>query len=131
MTIDVPEFARGHFWEEPPPDSEEFWSFRDRPSIEPGETLLFRFGHEQVASAVCSRIEPPGESECESSGRFRNGWKVFWDPASFRDLRAPSNAPQVCRRCGGTGRYLREVAPLPGERFRCVMTECPCGAGPR
>jgi hypothetical protein len=126
MTIDVPVFARGHFWEEPPPDSEEFWAYRDRPACEPGEPLLFRFDGQIVASAVCSRIEEPGASECEGTGRFKNGWKVFWAPESFQDLRQPST---VCTRCGGGGRYMRQDAPRAGERFRYVMTDCPCGQG--
>ena len=87
MNINVPPQARDHFWEEPPPGSHEFWSFRFPPPCKVGDRLVFRFDGVMVAEAVCSRIEAPGESECESTGRFRRGYKVYWNPASFRDRR--------------------------------------------
>jgi hypothetical protein len=90
MNINVPPQARDHFWEEPPEGSQEFWSFRFPPPCKPGDPLLFRFDGKVVASAVCDRIEAPGQSACEGTGRFKAGWKVFWTAESFRDLRTPT-----------------------------------------
>lgn len=87
MNINVPASARDHFWEEPPPGSIEFWSFRFKPPCRVGERLAFRFDGRVVARAVVSRIESPGESKCDRTGRFGSGWKVFWAPDSFVDLR--------------------------------------------
>lgn len=87
MNINVPLTVRDHFWEEPPPDAWEFWSFRWPPPCKVGDELLFRFDKTIVARAVVARIEKPGQSVCEGTGRFRNGWKVFWTPESFQDLR--------------------------------------------
>ena len=86
MNINVPEWARGEFWVEPPEGSREFWSFRFPPPCKVGDPLLFKFDGQVVARAKVAAIEPPGKSECEHSGRFRSGWKVFWDPADFEDL---------------------------------------------
>jgi|CXWL01.1.fsa_nt_gi hypothetical protein len=52
-----------------------------------GVRLIFRFNGKPVAQAIVARIERPGESSCETTGRFRMGWKVFWEPESFVDLR--------------------------------------------
>ncbi len=87
MNINVPTFARSHFWEEPPPDSQEFWSFRFPPPCKPGDPLVFRFDGIPVARAVCDRIEVPGRSACDATGRFGSGHKVFWRPETFVDLR--------------------------------------------
>jgi hypothetical protein len=87
VNINVPAWARSHFWEEPPPDSEEFWSFRFPPPCREGDTLTFRFDGVVVATAVVSRVEAPGRSRCDGTGRFLQGHKVFWRPDSFRDLR--------------------------------------------
>lgn len=87
MNINVPEWARGEFWEEPPAGSWEFWSFRFPPPCAVGDPLVFRFDGEPVARAVVAKIERPGESACEATGRFRSGFKVFWTPESFMDLR--------------------------------------------
>lgn len=87
MNINVPEWARGHFWEEPPDGSEEFWAFQFKPPCAPGDPLCFRFDKRAVATAVVDRIERPGQSVCDATGRFARGWKVFWRPETFRDLR--------------------------------------------
>lgn len=87
MNINVPASARSHFWEDPPLGSREFWSFRFKPPCAVGDNLTFRFDGTAVASAVVSEIQPPGQSECEATGKFRSGWKVFWTPESFLDLR--------------------------------------------
>lgn len=92
MNINVPVQARAHFWEEPPPGSQEFWSFRFPPPCKPGDRLAFRFDGQIMAEAVCDRIEAPGLSECEGTGRFRGGYKVVWNPETFRDLRKDGSA---------------------------------------
>lgn len=91
MNINIPANAYGHFWEEPPPGSWEFWSFRFKPPCKEGEELIFRFDKHPVAKAIVARIEKPGQSACEGTGRFRSGWKVFWDPGTFVDLRKTKN----------------------------------------
>lgn len=85
MNINVPEFARDHFWEEPPPGHQEFWSFRFPPPCKVGDTLNFRFDGLIVAHATVERIEAPGQSKCAGTGRFERGWKVFWLPETFRE----------------------------------------------
>lgn len=85
MNINVPQFARDHFWEEPPAGNEEFWSFRFPPQCKAGDELRFRFDGMVVAMATVSRIEPPGQSKCAGTGRFERGWKVFWNPESFHE----------------------------------------------
>lgn len=87
MNINVPDFARDHFWEAPPPGTWEFWSFRFPPPCKLGEELIFRFDGIPVAKAVVARIEQPGKSACEKTGKFKKGWKVFWKPEDFIDIR--------------------------------------------
>lgn len=87
MNINVAEQARDHFWEEPPSGSYEFWAFRFPPKCKVGDELTFKFDGVVVATAVVALIEPPGQSQCESSGRFKNRYKVYWDPETFEDLR--------------------------------------------
>jgi len=89
MKINVPPFARAHFWEEPPEGSMEFWAFRSRPACKIGEQLIFLFDARPVAKAVVAAIEPPGISCCDGSGNFFNHWKVFWKQESFEELEAP------------------------------------------
>jgi len=100
VNINVPVFARSHFWEEPPPDSQEFWSFRFPPPCKAGDPLIFRFDGIAVAKAVCDRIEAPGQSSCDGTGRFENGHKVFWRPETFVDLRATDAIAALA--CKGT-----------------------------
>ena len=90
MNINVPEFARDHFWEEPPANSEEFWGFRFPPPCKVGDPLHFRFDGRIVATARVSRIEQPGQSSCEGTGRFGGTYKVFWTNESFKDVRSGS-----------------------------------------
>jgi hypothetical protein len=89
MRINVPKWAQTEFWNEPPEGTVEFWAFRQFKGniCRPGDTLEFYFGRRKVAEAIVAFVEPPGQSECEHSGRFRNRWKVFWTPESFKDLR--------------------------------------------
>jgi len=87
MNINVPEKAIDHFWNEPPVGSWEFWAFRFKPPCKVGDEIVFRINGIPVARAIVAKIEQPGQSFCEPTGRFRNGWKVFWIPESFQDLR--------------------------------------------
>lgn len=76
-----------HFWEEPPPGNWEFWAFRFKPRCQVGDEIIFRHNYKPIAKAIIAKIEPPGISDCEITGEFKNRWKVFWNPASFEDLR--------------------------------------------
>jgi hypothetical protein len=87
VNINVPRWARSHFWEEPPPGHHEFWAFSRRPRCKEGDEIIFRFDGQPVAKAVVAKIEPPGLTEGMGKYRFRTRWKVFWDPDSFVDLR--------------------------------------------
>jgi len=87
LVINVPAGAVAHFWEEPPAGHEEFWAFGKRPDAEPGQGIEFLIRGELVAEAVVGRVEEPGRTKCEGTGKFGNQWKVFWPPESFRDLR--------------------------------------------
>ena len=87
MKINVPEWAINHFWEEPPEGHCEFWAFRFEPKCKVGDVILFYINKKFVAQAIVALIEPPGKSECESTGRFKNRWKVYWRPETFIDLR--------------------------------------------
>lgn len=91
MKITIPESEGGevwrHFWEEPPPGSVEFWALRWPIKAKPGDGIEFYYRKQLVAYAVVLRVEPPGISECDRTGKYRNRWKVVWDPATFRDMR--------------------------------------------
>jgi hypothetical protein len=86
MNINVPAAAREHFWTEPQIGFEEFWAFRFPPKCQVGDTLYFKFDGVPVAQATVSRIEKPGLHECEQSGKYKNSYKVYWRPDSFKDL---------------------------------------------
>lgn len=87
MNINVPHCSRDHFWEEPPDGHMEFWAFRFPPPCKVGDELIFRFDKKPVARARVHLIQVPGEAICQSTGRFKNRWKVFWTQESFEDLR--------------------------------------------
>jgi len=92
MKITVPPQEFDHFWEDPPPGHDEFWAFRWPVRAKVGDQILFHMNKKPVAEAVISRIEKPGESECERTGRFKNMWKVFWKPESFKKIEAKKAA---------------------------------------
>jgi len=112
MNVTVPEseIANGHFWEEPPAGSEEFWAFRWPVKAQVGDRVVFNLNKKPIAEAVISRIEKPGESECAETGRFGNKWKVFWTQDSFRKLE-PKTA------------LLKVQKDLPGGYFHGKVTE--------
>lgn len=64
----------------------EFWAFRFEPKCKIGETIEFFYGQTKIAEAKVARIESPGKSNCEGTGRFKNRWKVFWKPETFVEL---------------------------------------------
>lgn len=88
MRVNVPDKEIAHFWEEPPDGSWEFWSFRFEPECKVGDDIVFFHCNRPIAKAVVAKIERPGQSACDRTGRFRSGWKVFWQPESFIDLQS-------------------------------------------
>ncbi len=81
--IEVPKEARGHFWEEPPAHNLEFWAFRDRPPVLINEKVYFTFDKMPVAETTVLKVEKPGESICELTGKYEKHWKLYWEPAKF------------------------------------------------
>jgi len=41
----------------------------------------------ELAQATVDFVEPPGKSMCDTTGKYKNRWKVFWKCSSFKDLR--------------------------------------------
>jgi len=87
MKVHVPKSEQEHFWDEPPAETMEFWAFRFMPKCGIGDLIEFFFDDKKVAEATVAMIEAPGLSHCDSTGRFRHRWKVFWRPETFKDLR--------------------------------------------
>jgi hypothetical protein len=87
MRINVPGWARVHFWDEPPIETWEFWAFRWQPVCCVGELIEFYFDSERVAVAQVAEIEPPGKSADSDTGQFKDRWKVYWHNTSFHDIR--------------------------------------------
>jgi RNA:NAD 2'-phosphotransferase (TPT1/KptA family)/GNAT superfamily N-acetyltransferase/2'-5' RNA ligase/8-oxo-dGTP pyrophosphatase MutT (NUDIX family) len=81
--IEVPKESRGHFWDEPPAHNLEFWAFRSRPPVLMNEKVYFTFDKMPVAETTCLKIEKPGESLCELSGKYEDHWKLYWEPKQF------------------------------------------------
>lgn len=89
MKINVPDWAMDHFFEEPPPGTaSEFWAFRFQPKCKAGDPIQFFRNGRMIATATVSKIEPPGVSECSSTGRFKNRWKVHWALSSFEEVKS-------------------------------------------
>lgn len=88
MKVHVPKSEQEHFWKEPPAGTMEFWAFRFMPKCSIGELIMFFFDDTKVvAEAIVAKIEAPGLSHCDSTGRFQHRWKVFWRQDTFKDLR--------------------------------------------
>jgi len=87
MRINVPEEAIEHFWEEPSEGSWEFWAFVWPVKAKVGDPIYFYYRKSLIASAIVAKIEKPGHGECERTGKFKNRWKVYWKPESFKDER--------------------------------------------
>lgn len=88
MKINVPAGVIDHFWEqESAGTTHEFWAFRFPVKAKPGDTIHFMIDGKEEAQAAISHTEPPGASQCDTTGRFKNRWKVFWDCKTFKDLR--------------------------------------------
>jgi hypothetical protein len=89
MKVNVPDWAMDHFSEEPPPDTvSEFWAFRFQPKCKPGDPIQFFHNGKMLATATVLKIEPPGESACSTTGRFKNRWKVHWALSSFEEVKS-------------------------------------------
>jgi len=83
MRINVPPWAYEHFWQDPAPGHSEFWAFRFEPRCQIGDLLEFYFKGKKVAEATVALVQAPGAGK----GGFRDRWKVFWRPETFKDLR--------------------------------------------
>jgi hypothetical protein len=94
MNITVPPAEAEHFWQEPAENMEEFWAFRWPVKAQVGDRVVFNLNKKPIAEAVISRIEKPGEHECETTGRFLNRWKVYWTPESFKKIETKTAALQ-------------------------------------
>lgn len=86
MKINVPDKAIDHFWVEPPEGNWEFWAFRWPVRAKVGDPIFFYYQKKLIARAVIAKIEKPGESEDERTGKYKNMWKVYWTNDSFIDL---------------------------------------------
>jgi hypothetical protein len=87
MIINVPDIAIEHFWEDTPPEAtHEFWALRFQPKCKKGDKITFKYQGKPVAEAVVDGIESPGQSQCMTSGKFKNRWKVFWRIDSFKKM---------------------------------------------
>ena len=82
--IEVPKASREHFWDEPPEGNLEFWAFKDRPRAFYNQKIIFKFDGQPVAEAKVLKIEDPGQSKCDSTGKYEKHWKVFWSPKEFK-----------------------------------------------
>lgn len=88
MNITVHEAALDHFWEEPPPDSIEFWKFRWPPPCKIGDPLYFRLNKRVIASATVYEIIHRPRSYTDDRGvTFGPGFYIYWLPETFVDLR--------------------------------------------
>lgn len=89
MNINISEESWPEFFHDYGADVQEFWGLgRFKPRCEIGDTIYFRYEGRVVATATVSAIGKPGQDECGHSGKFRNSWKIYWAPRSFKDLRA-------------------------------------------
>lgn len=86
LHIEVPRASRGHFWDEPPAGNLEFWAFKDRPKAFVNEKIVFTFNRKPVAEATVLKIEAPGHTKCEQTGKYEKHHKIFWDPQGFKKL---------------------------------------------
>jgi hypothetical protein len=87
MKINVPLNVVDHFWEQEPPGTVyEFWAIRFPIKAKPGDIIHFMIDGKEAAQAIVSFVEPPGKSQCDTTGRYRNRWKVFWECKTFKKL---------------------------------------------
>jgi len=88
MKINVSPAMVSHFWEqEPVGTTHEFWALRFPIKAKPGDTIHFMIDDKELAQATVDFVEPPGKSMCDTTGKYKNRWKVFWKCSSFKDLR--------------------------------------------
>ena len=88
--IEVPADSRNHFWDRAEGNL-EFWAFKDRPRAFYGQKIIFTFDHQPVAEAKVLKMEEPGRSKCDSTGKYEKSWKVFWDSKEFKKYKIASN----------------------------------------
>lgn len=119
MTINIPPEHEAWLFGECPPGYVRLWSIgRWKPRAEEGDALLFRVGKHIVAEAEIYAIAPPGECNTVSydGSRDLRGYKIFWDPQHFRDLRCDpvrlSLAKKREARCRAKRRIKRERAEI-------------------
>jgi len=91
MKINVPAQAIDHFWVEPPDGNWEFWAFRWPVRAKVGDPIYFYYNKKPIAFAIIAKIEKPGQSEDERTGKYKSMWKVYWTNNSFIDLRNRKN----------------------------------------
>ena len=88
MKINIPPSVLNHFWKQEPEGTiYEFWALRFPIKAKPGDTVHFMLEGKEVAQSTVAFVEPPGKSVCDTTGKYKNRWKVFWDCKSFKDLR--------------------------------------------
>jgi hypothetical protein len=103
--IEVPRDAREHFWVEPPDGNLEFWAFTERPRCFYNQKIIFTFDKQPVAEAKVLKIEEPGNSICEETGKYEKHHKVFWSPKEFHKYKTAANNDPVITISAGTKLY--------------------------
>lgn len=111
--IEVPKSARSHFWEEPPERNWEFWAYKDRPYVLPGEKIVFTFDRKPIAETVCHHVEEPGKSKCDNTGEYENHWKIYWEPSKFKRYKTAANSGSEVPKWRGDGALTASSAMIP------------------
>jgi hypothetical protein len=116
ITVPSSEIDNGHFWQEPPPNTEEFWAFIWPVRAKVGDPIYFNLDRKPIAEAVISRIEKPGESQCAETDRFLNRWKVFWTQESFKKVgpktaNQSSSYPKALVDADAIATYIMQTSP--------------------
>src|SRR5208337_4780118 len=58
------------------------------------EKIVFTFDRRPVAEATVLKIEEPGRSKCDATGRYERFHKVFWNPKEFVRYNTKTGASQ-------------------------------------
>ena len=95
MKINVSPSQVDHFWDEPETGNAEFWAFRFPVKAKVNDLIEFYIDKKKVAESIIHRIEKPGESACDTTGKFKNRWKVIWLNKDFKDLRGEDGIDQI------------------------------------
>ena len=114
--IEIPRESRERFWARPDDGKLEFWAFSERPRCFVNERVVFTFDRRPVAEARVYKIEEPGASKCDASGKYERYHKVFWDPRGFVRYQQGKTASQwVGPVFHGTSRDFKEFDPQLGS----------------